>query len=96
MLLSFTREISTKVICPNRDHQSNYLYITTLRLHFMPPFEVCIEVGLSLLPENVFNAGVSQFMQYFNISMSYREDADIRDAITLIMPRSLMYTIFLI
>ena len=25
-------------------------------------------------------AGVTQFMQYFNISMSYREDADIRDA----------------
>ena len=29
-------------------------------------------------------ADVTSFMQYFNISMSYREDADIRDAITLI------------
>ena len=86
MLLSFTREISTKVICPNRDHQSNYLYITTLRLHFMPPFEVCIEKitqsWIVSTSENVFNAGVSQFMQYFNISMSYREDADIREAFT--------------
>ena len=41
MLLYFTKEIFKIVICQTKDHQSNYLFISTLRLPFIPPFMVC-------------------------------------------------------
>ena len=68
-------EITRAVICPLQPWGS---------LSFLHSWFVIEHGNFCLVLIPLLILGDTQYMQYFNISMSYREDADIRDAHTLI------------